>query len=395
MSRRERLVVAPGGWLGLLGGGQLGRMFAMAAQSMGYRVAVLDPAGDGPAASVADDHIQGDYLDAPALESLALQCAAVTTEFENVPAQSLAFLAEHCFTTPSAESVAVAQDRIAEKRFIAQAGIPVAPHAVIESAEDIAAAPTDVFPGILKSSRLGNDGKGQARVADRKEATEAFALLGGRAAVLEKQLDLQLEISVVVARGADGATVVYAPAENIHRRGILAITTVPSAAITPVLENDAIASSLRIAHALDYVGVLCVEFFVVHDADGAPKLLVNEIAPRPHNSAHYTIDACVTSQFAQQARILAGLPLGDTRRHSAAVMLNLLGDVWFDGEDETAREPDWCAVLAHPGANLHLYGKTEARRGRKMGHVTVVAQQPDEAKRIALEIADALGIARW
>ena len=226
----------------------------MAAQSMGYRVAVLDPASDGPAAAICDEHLRGDYLDAPMLENLALQCAAVTTEFENVPAQSLAFLAEHCFTTPSAESVAVAQDRIAEKRFIAMTGIAVAPHAVIESVEDIAAAPDTVFPGILKSSRLGYDGKGQAHVADRRGASEAFALLGGRAAVLEKKLDLAFEISVIVARGADGATAIYAPAENIHRGGILAITTVPSPSITPTLEADAVAASLRIAHALDYVG---------------------------------------------------------------------------------------------------------------------------------------------
>ena len=396
MSRSDRVVVAPGGWLGLLGGGQLGRMFAMAAQGMGYRVAVLDPAADGPAASVADEHVRGDYLDAPSLETLALQCRAVTTEFENVPAQSLAFLAEHCFTTPSAESVAVAQDRIAEKRFIATAGIAVVPHAVIEGMEDIGAAPDDLFPGILKASRMGYDGKGQARVANRDEAREAFPLLGARAAVLEKRLDLAFELSVVVARGADGATAIYPPAENLHRRGILAITTVPAPSITRELEGDAVAATLRLAHALDYVGVLCVEFFVVRDARG-PSLLVNEIAPRPHNSAHYTIDACVTSQFAQQARILAGLPLGDTRRHSAAVMLNLLGDLWFDDDDEDAkpREPDWRAVLAHAGANLHLYGKAEPRRGRKMGHVTVLAAQLDDARRIALDIARGLGIEPW
>ncbi len=392
----DRLVVAPGGWLGLLGGGQLGRMFAMAAQSLGYRVAVLDPARGGPAASVADQHIEADYLDAPALESLALQCAAVTTEFENVPAQSLAFLAEHCFTTPSAESVAVAQDRIAEKSFIASCGIAVAPHAVIESAADIAVTSADLYPGILKASRLGYDGKGQAHVADRAQAHVAYARFDGQPAVLEKKLELAFELSVIVARGSDGATAIYAPAENLHRDGILAISTVPSQSILPSLEADAVAATLRIAHALDYVGVLCVEFFVVCDNAGAPRLFVNEIAPRPHNSGHYTIDACVTSQFAQQARIAAGLPLGETRRHSAAVMVNLLGDLWFAREhDEEPREPDWSAVLKHPGANLHLYGKSDARRGRKMGHVTVIAEKADDAKRIALAIADVLGIERW
>ena len=387
----------PGDWLGLLGGGQLGRMFAMAAQSLGYRVAVLDPARDGPAASVCDEHIAADYLDAPALESLALQCSAVTTEFENVPAQSLAFLAEHCFTTPSSESVAVAQDRIAEKRFIASCGIAVVPHAVIESVADLDAAPDALFPGILKASRLGYDGKGQARVATRDAAKEAFAGFGSMAAVLERRVDLAFEVSVVVARGADGGTAIYAPAENLHREGILAVTTVPSPSlaspVTSALEGDAVAATLRIAHALDYVGVLCVEFFVVKRAE-AFALYVNEIAPRPHNSGHYTIDACITSQFAQQARIAAGLPLGDTRRHGAAVMLNLLGDLWFDDAGEQ-REPDWAAVCAFPGANLHLYGKREARRGRKMGHVTVVAEKADDARRIALDVAAGLGIAGW
>ena len=538
---RQRTIVPPGNWLGLLGGGQLGRMFAMAAQSLGYRVACLDPARDGPAASVCDEHFEADYLDAPALENLALQCAAVTTEFENVPAQSLAFLAEHCFTTPSAESVAVAQDRIAEKRFLASCGIAVVPHAVIEEAGDFAAVGDDLFPAILKTSRMGYDGKGQARVANRAEAIEAFATLGANrshaSAILEKRLALAFEASVIVARGADGKTAVYAPAENIHRVGILAVSTVPSPHVTPALEGDLVAAALRVAHALDYVGVLCVEFFVVDDA-GSSRIYANEIAPRPHNSGHYTIDACVTSQFAQQARIAAGLPLGDPRRHGAAVMLNLLGDLWFvepapdqptivaappeasgdlhgaalgaqaidlqatadvdrllanaeaaieegavdaepgdpagdaadGGIDETIdapdgdgdavatldrtgdgagddasphagdagdekigtspkpprqppprsgdgasaanaasdrsdgvnahqdgdrREPDWAAVLSHPGVALHLYGKREARRRRKMGHVTIVAETPDEARRIALEVARTLGIDAW
>jgi 5-(carboxyamino)imidazole ribonucleotide synthase len=392
---REHLVVAPGGWLGLLGGGQLGRMFAMAAQSLGYRVAVLDPARDGPAATVADEHFEADYLDAPALENLALQCAAVTTEFENVPAQSLAFLAEHCFTTPSAESVAVAQDRIAEKRFIASCGIAVVPHAVIEEVGDFVDVADDLYPAILKTSRLGYDGKGQVRVANRGEAIEAFAMLGGRPAVLEKRVDLAFEASVIVARGSDGGTAIYAPAENIHRDGILAVSIVPSSKVTSSMETDLVAATLRIAHALDYVGVLCVEFFVVRDAHHGLRLVVNEIAPRPHNSGHYTIDACVTSQFAQQARIAAGLPLGETRRHSATVMLNLLGDLWFADDGDDLTEPDWAALCRFPGANLHLYGKREARRGRKMGHVTIVAASAEDAERTALDAADVLGIERW
>jgi 5-(carboxyamino)imidazole ribonucleotide synthase len=393
--KHDRLTVAPGGWLGLLGGGQLGRMFAMAAQSLGYRVAVLDPARDGPAASVCDEHFEADYLDAPALESLALQCAAVTTEFENVPAQSLAFLGEHCFTTPSAESVAVAQDRIAEKRFIASCNIPVVPHAAIETSGDLDAVDDSLFPGILKTSRMGYDGKGQVRVTSRAEAVEGFARLGATPAVLEKKLDLDFEASVIVARGADGGTAVFAPVENIHRDGILAVSIVPSPRITHALETDLVAAALRVAHALDYVGVLCVEFFVVKDGQGL-RVVVNEIAPRPHNSGHYSIDACVTSQFAQQARIAANLPLGEPRQHSAAVMLNLLGDLWFpDVGDDVVIEPDWSAVCRHPGANLHLYGKHEPRRGRKMGHVTIVSANADEAMRVARAVATALGIAAW
>ena len=389
-------MTAPGAWLGLLGGGQLGRMFAMAAQSLGFRVAVLDPADDGPAASVADLHVKAAYLDATALESLAGQCAGVTTEFENVPAASLAFLAEHCAVSPAAESVAVAQDRIAEKRFVAGCGIAVAPHAVIESADDLAHAPATLYPAILKASRLGYDGKGQAQVADLDAAQAAFAGFGGQTAVLEKKLLLAFELSVIVARGGDGSTAIYPAAENLHRGGILAITTVPARSVDSALQADATAAALRIAHALDYVGVLCVEFFAVAEEGGPLRLVVNEIAPRPHNSGHYTIDACVTSQFSQQARILAGLPLGDTRQHSAAVMLNLLGDLWFDDErSNTMREPDWSAVLAEPGSNLHLYGKREARRGRKMGHVTVIAETADEADRIARRIAASLGIAAW
>ena len=371
-------------------------MFAMAAQSLGYRVVVLDPADDGPAASVADLHVKAAYLDATALESLAGQCAGVTTEFENVPAASLAFLAEHCVVSPAAESVAVAQDRIAEKRFVAGCGIGVAPHAVIESADDLAEAPATLYPAILKASRLGYDGKGQAQVADLGAAQTAFAGFGGQAAVLEKKLPLAFELSVIVARGGDGATAIYPAAENLHRGGILAITTVPARSVDSAIQADATTAALRIAHALDYVGVLCVEFFAVAEEGGSLRLVVNEIAPRPHNSGHYTIDACVTSQFAQQARILAGLPLGDTRQHSAAVMLNLLGDLWFeDALSTTLREPDWSAVLNEPGANLHLYGKREARRERKMGHVTVIAEAASEADRIARRIAAALSIEAW
>jgi 5-(carboxyamino)imidazole ribonucleotide synthase len=387
-------VAAPGSWLGLLGGGQLGRMFCMAAQSLGYRVAVLDPDADGPAAALADRHIAADYLDAHALEQLAGQCAAVTTEFENVPAQALRFLGEHGIVSPSADSVAIAQDRIAEKQFIASCGVAVAPHAVVGAASDLEGIDARLYPGILKVSRLGYDGKGQVRVSSPGEAKRAFAELGGVPCVLEARLDLAIEVSVVVVRAFDGATVAYPVAENIHRDGILAVSTIPAPHLDPRLAARATEAAVRIAERLEYRGVLCVEFFVLHDG----ALIANEMAPRPHNSGHYTIDACVTSQFEQQARVLARLPLGSVRQHSAAVMLNLLGELWLEagvGERGASREPDWAGVLKVEGACLHLYGKSEARRGRKMGHVTVVGTTSGEAEIRAREIAQRLGIASW
>jgi 5-(carboxyamino)imidazole ribonucleotide synthase len=378
--------IAPGAWLGLLGGGQLGRMFCMAAQSLGFKVCVLDPGDDSPAGAVADDHLRADYLDQAALAELARRCRAVTTEFENVPAAALAFLAQHCSVSPHAASVAIAQDRIEEKRFLATAGIGVAPYAVIRLATDFDRLGGRLLPGILKSARLGYDGKGQARVADLAEARAAWQTMGAVPCVLEQRLDLALELSVVVARARDGTATTFPIAENGHRGGILAVSVVP-ARIDEALARRARDAALAVAAAMDYVGVLCVEFFVL--ADG--RLLANEIAPRPHNSGHYTIDACVSSQFDEQARVLAGQPLGDTRLLAPAVMLNILGDVWFDGE--RLREPDWPAVLAVPGAKLHLYGKRDARRGRKMGHVTCVAASRDEALARAARVAGALGIA--
>jgi 5-(carboxyamino)imidazole ribonucleotide synthase len=378
--------IAPGAWLGLLGGGQLGRMFCMAAQSLGYKVCVLDPGDDSPAGAVADDHLRADYLDQAALAELARRCRAVTTEFENVPAAALAFLGQHCSVSPHAESVAIAQDRVEEKRFLATAGIGVAPHAVIRLATDFDRLEAPLLPGILKSARLGYDGKGQARVADLADARAAWQAMGAVPCVLEQRLDLALELSVVVARARDGTATTFPIAENVHRGGILAVSVVP-ARIDEGLARRAREAALAVAAAMDYVGVLCVEFFVL--ADG--RLLANEIAPRPHNSGHYTIDACVSSQFDEQARVLAGQPLGDTTLLAPAVMLNILGDVWF--EEEQPREPDWTAVLAVPGAKLHLYGKRDARRGRKMGHVTCVAASRDEALARAARVAAVLGIA--
>ena len=380
--------IAPGGWLGLLGGGQLGRMFCMAAQSLGYKVVVLDPGKDGPAASVADRHIRADYLDARGLADLAATALAATTEFENVPAAALDFLAHSARVTPAAASVAIAQDRISEKTFLHGHGFAVAPFAVLRAAEDIDRLADELLPGIVKGARFGYDGKGQASVASRDDARVAWESMQRQPCVLERRIALACEISVIVARNEDGDVVSWPVAENRHRDGILDVSIVPARVGADVIVA-AREIAMRVAATLDYHGVLCVEMFIAQDG----ALLVNEIAPRPHNSGHYTIDACVTSQFEQQARVLAGLPFGDTRQHTPAVMVNLLGDIWFaDADASTPREPDWDAVLRHPAAKLHLYGKAEARCGRKMGQVTCLGTTLDEALATARTIKAALGI---
>jgi 5-(carboxyamino)imidazole ribonucleotide synthase len=376
----------PGSWLGLLGGGQLGRMFCMAAQSLGYKVCVLDPAADSPAGAVADRQLQAAYDDAAALDALAALCRAATTEFENVPAPALERLASQIFVAPGAAAVAIAQDRIAEKAFVTGAGIEVAPYRAILGEDDLREADTALYPGILKAARLGYDGKGQARVADAASALAAFRGFGGVPCVLERRLPLALEVSVLVARGADGAACAWPVAENEHRDGILAVSAVP-ARIDAALAARATQATLALAAALDYVGVLCVEFFVLDD----DRLVVNEMAPRPHNSGHWSLDAAITSQFEQQARVLAGLPLGATRQHSPALMLNLLGDLWF--HDDRAQEPDWAGVLNVPQAKLHLYGKAQARPGRKMGHVTLVGETAEVCCAAAAEVRRVLRIA--
>jgi 5-(carboxyamino)imidazole ribonucleotide synthase len=387
----------PGAWLGMVGGGQLGRMFCFAAQAMGYRVAVLDPDETSPAGSVADRHLRAAYHDEAALTELARLCAAVSTEFENVPAASLDFLARSTFVSPAGRCVAIAQDRIAEKRFIAEAGVPVAPHVVIESSEALAAlddgALAQVLPGILKTARLGYDGKGQVRVASADEVRAAYGSLGGVPCVLEKRLPLKFEVSALVARGTNGSTAVYPLAQNLHRGGVLSVTAVPAPDASPALVQQAQLAAVSIAEKLGYIGVLCVEFFVLEDG----SLVANEMAPRPHNSGHYTVDACAASQFEQQVRAMTGMPLGDTRQHSPAVMLNILGDVWFPVDPNgvartTPVTPPWHEVAAMPAARLHLYGKEEARPGRKMGHVNFTAATLDEARTAARDCARLLHI---
>jgi 5-(carboxyamino)imidazole ribonucleotide synthase len=381
-------VVPPGAWLGLLGGGQLGRMFCMAAQSLGYRVVVLDPNDASPAGSVADRHIRADYLDPDGLAALASLARAATTEFENVPAGALEYLARTAHVSPTAASVAIAQDRVSEKTFLSGHGFRVTPYVVLRSAADARNVPDGLLPGIVKSARLGYDGKGQMRVRTRDDVEGAFGTMSGQPCVLEQLVSLACEISVIVARNGRGETKTWSVAENRHRDGILDISIVP-ARVPAALAEEARAIATAIADKLRYRGVLCVEMFVT--TDGA--LTVNEIAPRPHNSGHYTIDACVTSQFEQQVRVLAGMPLGEVRQRESAVMVNLLGDVWFAGPSATRpREPEWTRVLAHPAAKLHLYGKAQARRGRKMGHVTCLAPALEDALATARSIRRDLGI---
>ena len=377
----------PGSWLAVLGGGQLGRMFAHAAQAMGYRVAVLDPDRSSPAGAVADLHIEAGYEDRPALERIAATCAGATTEFENVPAAALEQLAASIPTRPSASAVRIAQDRSLEKEFFTGAGLDVAPYRVLRSIDDCTGLPSSLLPGIVKSARMGYDGKGQIPVASEQDVAGAFQSLGAVMCVLEQRIDLALEISALVGRAASGDVRVWALAENQHRNGILDISIVP-ARIDDKLAARARDAAVRVAGALEYVGVLCVEMFVTRDG----QLLINEMAPRPHNSGHWSIDGSYCSQFEQQARIVAGLPLGDVSQHTSAVMVNVLGDLWFDPASGAMREPDWGAVLALPRVKLHLYGKSEPRRARKMGHVTCLGTDVSEALAVALRVKRILGI---
>ena len=384
----------PGSTLGVLGGGQLGRMWAHTAQRMGYNTAVLDPDAQSPAGLVSHHHIHTDYLDPEGLKQLAAVCQAVTTEFENVPADALARLAATLPVSPAASAVAVAQDRAREKAHFVKCGVPVAPHAVIDTAAQLAAVNDNLLPGILKTSRMGYDGKGQLRVTTRDELNAGWPTLGSVPCVLEKMLPLASECSVIVARGRDGAMSNLPVQLNLHRNGILAVTEVFAGNVPEALAHQAITAAKAVAQELNYVGVLCVEFFVLADH----SLVVNEIAPRPHNSGHYSQDACDVSQFELQVRAMADLPLTQPRQHSPAVMLNLLGDLWFAkqlGSDPRSSqvEPAWHDVLALPGTHLHLYGKREARVGRKMGHLNITAATPEAARGVALQAAAILGIA--
>lgn len=360
--------ILPGATLAMLGGGQLGRMFTIAARTAGYRVMVLDPDLDSPAGRIADVHLHASYTDQWALDELARECVAVTTEFENIPAATLERLAEHMPVRPGASALSTAQDRILEKSFIRQAGLTTVPYHAIRSAHDLEAAWAVIgADSILKRAAMGYDGKGQVGVDNLEMLRAAFAGLGGVPCVLERKVVLEREISVVLARSHRGESRCYTVSENVHRNGILHCSIVP-ARIDDALAAQAQAQSRQLADALDYCGVLAVEFFVV---DG--QLVVNEIAPRPHNSGHYSLDACVTSQFEQQLRMVCGLPFGDTHLLTPVVMMNLLGDLWG------STQPHWPALLNEPAAKLHLYGKRDARPGRKMGHFCVLAADAEDA----------------
>lgn len=371
----------PGSTIGMLGGGQLGRMFTIAARSMGYEVIVLDPDVDSPAGKLATDHVCADYSDQTALNYMAKTCDVITTEFENVPASTLEALASSCPVRPGAHAVTITQDRVHEKSFLRDNGFPTAPFAVIRNESDLADGfKTINSPAILKVSRFGYDGKGQYAIDSNSDLKSAWQALQGNESVLEQRVPLDLEVSVVLARGIDGQTITYPIAENIHQNGILDISMVP-ARIDQNLSNQVVTTATQIASALEYIGVMAVEFFI---SEG--KLLVNEIAPRPHNSGHYTLDATVTSQFEQQVRAICGLTLGDTRLMSPVVMVNLLGDLWTDGNP-----PAWDTLLSHANAKLHLYGKREARPGRKMGHYNVLASKLERALSLATDIKRQLG----
>jgi 5-(carboxyamino)imidazole ribonucleotide synthase len=373
--------IAPPATIGMLGGGQLGRYALVAARLAGYRTIVLDPDPAAPAGRVADEQLVAAYDDGAALDELARRCAVVTTEFENPPASALLRLARDVVVAPAAAAVAIAQDRVAEKTALAHAGIPVTAFVALTEDADLAAATALGVPAIVKTARLGYDGKGQRVVDHPGGLAAAWGELDRVPSIVERRVDLDAEVSAVIARSADGAIATYPLAENVHVDGILDLTVVP-ARVDPAIAQQARRIATQVAEALDYVGILAVELFV-----SAGRLLVNELAPRPHNSGHWTLDAAQTSQFSQQIRAITGAALGATSMTVPAVaMVNLLGDLWFPPGAEAAAEPAWTTILTTGDARLHLYGKSTPRRGRKMGHVTVLGDDVDQVAEAALRL---------
>jgi 5-(carboxyamino)imidazole ribonucleotide synthase len=372
--------ILPGSAVGVLGSGQLGRMFAIAARQMGYRVHTLSPDSDTPTGQVADVEVAAAYEDLDAVRKFARGVKVVTFEFENVPAATAAAAAECAPVRPDGRVLHTTQQRLREKTFLAKHAFPVTPFRTVRTEQELRTAARELgLPAVLKTASFGYDGKGQAKLATPADLDAAAARLGGREHVYEAFVDFEREVSVVAARGLDGSFAHWGVIDNTHRNHILDLSVAP-ADVTPAVEREAEEIARGILEQLGVVGVLCVEFFLTK----VGKLLVNELAPRPHNSGHLTIDAAVTSQFEQQLRAVCGLPLGSTRVHTPAAMANLLGDLWAEGE------PDWAAALAVPGVKLHLYGKAEARPGRKMGHLTALGDTPQAAARAALEARETL-----
>ena len=373
-------VFGPGSTVGVLGGGQLGRMFAMAARRLGYRVHTLSPEHDTPTGQIADVEINAPYDDLDAVRRFAQAVDVVTFEFENVSAEAAAAAEAHAVVRPNGHALFIAQHRLREKSFVAERGLPVTPFAPVRSAEDLASALGAVgTPAILKTAAFGYDGKGQVAIRQAGDALGAWESLGRQESILEAFIDLEREISVIGARGVDGSWSHFGPIDNAHRHHILDVSVAPSTVAAPIGAR-AVEVTRAVMEALDFVGLLCVEFFVANDG----RLLVNELAPRPHNSGHLTFDACRTSQFEQQLRAVCGLPLGSPELLQPAAMANLLGDLWANGE------PRWAAALRIPEVKLHLYGKTSARPGRKMGHITALAAKPEDARAIVVKARDLL-----
>ncbi len=373
--------ILPGATIGVLGSGQLGRMFAIAARRMGYRVHTLSPASDTPTGQVADREYESPYEDLEAVREFARNVRVVTFEFENVPAACVEAASQFAPVRPSGHVLHTAQHRLREKTFLARHGFPLAPFRHVTSAESLRAAVEELgLPSVLKTAGFGYDGKGQMKLSTPEEVSAAVEALGEREAVLEAFVDFEREVSVVAARGLGGEFEHYGVVENTHRRHILDLSIAPSPSVSERTAREAVEIARAVLETLEVVGVMCVEFFLKRDGG----LLINELAPRPHNSGHLTVDACLTSQFEQQLRAVCGLPLGSTEFLRPAAMANLLGDLWHAGE------PRWAAACASSGVKLHLYGKTEPRAGRKMGHLTALAATAEEAARNVLAARDAL-----
>lgn len=372
--------ILPGATLGVLGSGQLGRMFAIAARRMGYRVHTLSPDTDTPTGQVADREVVASYDDLDAIADFAKQVSVVTFEFENVPSATAEAAARFAPVRPAGQVLHISQHRLREKTYLAEHGLPVTPFRAIRSLDDLNSAIKELgCPSVLKTAGWGYDGKGQMKIGSSDEATSAWRSVATNEAILEAFVKFRLEVSVVAARGLDGSFAAFPLMENAHSNHILDVTVCP-ARVSPKVAAEAEAIARGVLESLNVVGVLCVEMFLTGD----DQLMINELAPRPHNSGHLTFDANVTSQFEQQVRAICGLPLGATDLLRPAAMVNLLGDVWSSGE------PRWADALAHPGVKLHLYGKASARPGRKMGHLTAMAGSADEAERIVRTAKQAL-----